>query len=416
MRDRQIFKTYVLQNGIRFFHYPADFPFAILHIILPFGHAHNTGDILPGTAHFLEHMAASHSRLYPRRHAFTEWVGLQGGYANAQTGNFNTIYLTEIPLASAETAWAGLCSQVFEPLFRPEDIAVQRTIVASERRRKERWFPGSNELTHYLKTAWERDLITDLRQIFGTNADLEKMDPENLSRFQAYYLDSRVAVLTAGNLNMQKFSERLMNLPVKTHEPPARYETPHWVKKEYHEREFNDVSQPILYIGALFPELPDYSTKVAMEFIGDYLTNSDHGPLYHWLRTEKGWIYGMSFKTYFERDAHWHMTIPLHEKEQVGVVQEEIFERMLAAVRDKHLVGLEVGRKLGAQTFHFQTLESIVAGAEYDLELYGKIMSETEYRSYLETCRDTDYLRKIFERYFARELWGEFCALPKPGT
>lgn len=413
MRDRQVFETYILPNGLKFFHYPADFPFAIMHIILPFGHAHNTGDILPGTAHFIEHMAASHSKLYPRRHEFTEWVGLQGGYSNAQTGNFDTIYLAEVPLAAAEKTWEGLCDQVFRPLFREEDVALQCPIIAAERKRKERWFPGTNELTHYLKTEWEYDIVTDLRQIFGADEDLQKMSPEMLARFHEYYFDPRLTVLTGGNLDIQKLSRELMAIDTRAQEAPAYAETPHWIKKEYHELAFNDVSQPILYIGAVFPELPDYPTKVAIEFIGDFLTNSDHGPLYHWLRTEKGWIYGLSFRAYFEKYARWNITVPLHETEQVGVVRREFWERMQKALSDKELVGREVGRKLGAQTFHFQTLESIVSGAEYDLELYGEIKSEAEYRSYLEQCRDTDYLLKICERYFSPALWGEFCALPK---
>ncbi len=413
MRDRQVFETYILPNGIKFLHYPADFPFAIMHIILPFGHAQNTGDVLPGTAHFLEHMGASHSALYPRTHEFTEWLGVQGGYMNAQTGSFTTIYLAETPADAIEKTWDGLCAQVFEPLFQGEDIARQRTIIAAERKRKERWFPGSSELGHYLKTQWQSDLVTDLRQIFGWNEDLAAMDAAMLSKFHSYYSDPRTVILTAGPLDIQKMSGRLMELETRPHEAPAHYETPFWVHKDYHEKAFNDVSQPILYVGALFPALPDYGTKVAIEFIGDFLTNSDHGPLYHWLRTEKGWVYGMSFKTVFERYSSWTMSFPLHELDQVQSVRQELWERMEQALSSEALVGREVGRKLGAQTFYFQTLESIIDGAEYDLELYGEIRSEAEYRTHLERCRDTSYLRDVAERFFAPDLWGEFCALPQ---
>ncbi len=413
MRDRQVFDTHILPNGIRFFHYPADYPFAIMHIILPFGHAHNTGTILPGSAHFLEHMGASHSALYPQRHRFAEWLGLQGGYSNAQTGSFETTYLAEAPLAAAENTWEGLCAQVFNPLFKEEDIAMQRTIIAAERKRKERWFPGSSELGHYLKTDWQQDIVTDLRQIFGLNEDLSAINADNLRRFHSYYYDPRIIVLTGGPLDIQKLSERLLAVELSPQDAPLSYETPHWIQKDYHERAFNDVSQPTLYIGALFAELPDYATKVAIEFIGEFLTNSDHGPLYHWLRTDKGWVYSMSFHVVFEKYARWTMSFPLHELEQVKIVREELWHRIEKALSDEHLANLEVDRKLGMQTFHFQTLDSVIAGAEYDLELYGEIKSEAEYRIYLEKCRDTQYLKRIADQYFAPDLWGEFCALPK---
>jgi hypothetical protein len=107
------------------------------------------------------------------------------------------------------------------------------------------------------------------------------------------------------------------------------------------------------------------------------------------------------------------MSFPLHETWQVEVVRQELWGRILRAIGDEELVAREVGRKLGAEAFHFQTLESIIAGAEYDFELYGEIKSESHYREYLALCQDTAYLKNICERFFAPSLWGEFCALPK---
>jgi predicted Zn-dependent peptidase len=57
MKDRLIFKTAKLKNGIRIFAKSMDVPFAYVWLYVPVGHIHNTGSVLPGTAHLLEHIA-----------------------------------------------------------------------------------------------------------------------------------------------------------------------------------------------------------------------------------------------------------------------------------------------------------------------------------------------------------------------
>lgn len=402
----------LLSNGVRWYHYPAEADFAIMHIMLPVGHVHNTGETPYGTAHFMEHMGANHSKRYPLHSSFGEWVGLQGGYNNAYTDNFNTVYIAEIPVAQADEAWEGLVSQVFEPLFLEEYMALQRTIIISERKRRERWFPGYDELGHYVRSEWQHVVPVSLKEMYGSNADLGNAGPEDLARFHSFYFDSRAAVLTAGPLDIPRFSEKISSLPVDLRYPPENYEMPYWRRKEYHEVEFRDVNQPTLYIGGLFPGLPELETKVAVEFIGQFLTNSDHGPLYKWLRHEKGWVYGLSFKTEVEKYLRWRIKVPLQDLEQVDIVRKELWNRIGSALEDAALISREVDRRLGAQTFHFQTLESVISGAEQDLELYGSIVSETEYRALLEKCRDAEYLGRIAREYFSPAVWGEFCALP----
>ena len=56
MRDRQVFEIHQLANGMSVYHYPSDQPYVVIRLRIPFGSAHNTGEILPGTAHFFEHM------------------------------------------------------------------------------------------------------------------------------------------------------------------------------------------------------------------------------------------------------------------------------------------------------------------------------------------------------------------------
>ncbi len=383
-----------------------------MHIMLPVGHAHNTGGTLPGMAHFLEHMAANHSARYPGHGDFSEWIGLQGGYNNAYTDTFHTVYIAEISTAGIREAWEGLVAQTFQPLFREENISLQRTIVASERKRRERWYPGHDELGQYARCSWQKCSPNDLFQMYGSDSDLARVRPENLQDFHAHYFDTRNVVLTAGRIDVNAISAPLAQLELTRREIPEKYSMPEWHNKEYHEMGFRDVTQPILYVGGLFPFTPDQQTKAAIEFIGNLLTNSDHGPLYKWLRLEKGWVYGLSFKSEAERYLRWRMKFPVHELSQVGTIRAELWERIERAVNNEALLEREVGRRIGAQAFHFQTLESVISGAEYDLQLYGTITSEAVYRSLIERCRDTRYLQDIAEKYMSPDVWGEFCALP----
>jgi len=94
-RDRLVFETIKLSNGMTVHYYPEDIPLARMSIMIPFGHAHNCGSIVPGTAHFLEHIVFGRSKQFPRKGEYEEVSSLEGATTNAVTRTFNTSFYFE---------------------------------------------------------------------------------------------------------------------------------------------------------------------------------------------------------------------------------------------------------------------------------------------------------------------------------
>ncbi|MEX0917429.1 MAG: insulinase family protein [Candidatus Paceibacterota bacterium] len=412
MRDRQIFETIRLKNGITVHHYPTDQPFAFFNVKIPIGNVHNTGDILPGTAHFFEHLALLRSEQYPERSAFPRWVGLHGGTFNAATNIFDTDYTMAIPAERTTEAWNGFYSHIFEPVILQEDLERERAIVSNERKQR-RWYPGMTELSHYLWALWIHAEGVSKRQLFGDDEDLAKLSTEALLDFHGHYFTPDIHVLVGGTLQVEQIISSLSVLNLATHKHAETYTPFNWERKEYHECTFSDIDMPIYFTGAYYA-LPPYAERVALRFLLEFLTNIHHGPLYQWLRDEKGWAYSVSYDAITSgKDEALMLEIPLHDISQVTAVRKEIDERIQGAISNESLLAAEVKRQLGAEVFDFQTLENLVEEAGYDISYYGRVVSETEYREYKKRCANASYLHLIYEKYLSPSLRGEFCALPQ---
>jgi predicted Zn-dependent peptidase len=146
MKDRLIFESTQLDNGITVLAKPMDVPFAIAWLYIPVGHVHNTGSVLPGTAHFLEHIAYNRSRLYHKPNQFQKMVELKGGDFDASTGFLTTEYDLSARSDMFGEAFKGLMSHVFEPIITQEDITLEASIISSERKMSSKWYPGDDDL------------------------------------------------------------------------------------------------------------------------------------------------------------------------------------------------------------------------------------------------------------------------------
>ncbi len=413
MRDRQIFETFKLANGITSYYYPANTPFSQFRIIVPVGHTHNVPPYLPGTAHALEHLIIKRSKKYPKIDQFEQLIELRGGAIHASTGFDYSEYGVDVPANLSVEAWHGLLSHVFEPRLRGKDLSIERGAIASERESKKHWFPSSNEMGQYLYTKWMFDIPFSLRQRLGTDEDLALMTPQNLEEFHKNYLTKNVRILVGGNVDIQDINTAASVFQLSLPAPPQMYEPRAWKEREYHEKAF-DTNEWTLLAGNFKNETPDYKTCAAIYFIGRFLVNSTQGILYRWLRKEKGWVYGVHFNFSADvRGVSWIIDLSFKHPRHLTTVRRELWPRMEAGIRDKALVEKEIERRLGLEVFDYQTVESILAGAAVDLTTFGKIYSEQEYREFLNSFRDIDYLDRIFLEYFNPETSGQFCARPK---
>jgi predicted Zn-dependent peptidase len=410
MRDRQTFLAHQLKNGIRVYHYPSDEPYAVLRLRIPFGSAHDTGEVLPGSAHFFEHMVMQRSLVRPERGDLVRLIGDDAGDVNAFTGVSDTIFVLE---AEAGSPWfASLAHHVFSPLFVEEDISLERRAVVNERQQAV-WHPCDDELNQYLFTQWMTGTLS-LRQAFGDDEDLEAFTPEYLYRVHECYMDPEVVAVVAGGHSVRDVCEVLEGIPTKKrHERVGA--VLRWARPEYHEHQFANLGAYELFLGGLLPSETPIEDQVAVAVLLDYFTASYVGLLYAWLREETGWAC-------FTADAAmggpmdnilWRLHIPLNEKRCVSAVRSELWDRVQRALSDEAAVGREVRRQILSNCVSEHTLSDIADHAIRSLSRSGRIITETERGTHMDRCRDTRYLLGIFDRYFLSAQVGEVCAMPE---
>ncbi len=414
MKDRLKFETTVLDNGITVHAKPADVPFAYVRLYLPVGHVHNTGDILPGTAHFLEHMQCKRSALYPDCDSYDTFVALEGGQFNASTHPAWTEYRLKIPTTVFVPAFQGLISHVLEPIFDERDLEREIGIISSERRRRSRWYPGSDELEHHCLTKWKYDHPLTLRQIFGEDPDLKQMSVERLRRMHQAYLDPRAYMLVGGNFDRSLVFQELSRFPTAEHNLSVQIETLRWEHRQYHEEKFPSINRFIYHLGGIVPER-DLQILQGNNFLGRLLVNTVHGTLYNWLRRELGWSYNLGFELdggHPHKQADWELYLPVNSYEQAQQVRKEVHDRIRKAIHDQDLLATELRRRISGQVFWYQTIGQVIDEAHSSLIGDKKLTSELELTNLLKQCQNPSFLENIYERYWSPEVSGEFLAIP----
>jgi len=85
-----------------------------------------------GLAHFLEHMFFKGSAKRPRALDITTAIDSVGGVLQAGTLSEMTYFYTIVPQSSWEKGWDVLSDMLLNPLFREEDIAQEKGVIAEE--------------------------------------------------------------------------------------------------------------------------------------------------------------------------------------------------------------------------------------------------------------------------------------------
>jgi predicted Zn-dependent peptidase len=413
MRDRQKFDTVKLSNGIEVLMYPEDVGFADLRIVLPVGHVHNCGNILPGTAHFLEHIVCERSNKNPIRNQFIKNLMLKGGDFDACTSRTITTYEIVAIESDMHDISHGLFDLVFDPLFNPDDIASHRGIISSERSRR-RWYPGVSEGSQYVNTEWFYNVQTTLRQNLGDDEDLAQMNSQNLRLFHGQgYFDPRIKVFVAGSFDADDICKLFSQLKTKPHSFGMLINPVYWKKREFHTRGFQDANRFLYLVAGFCNQNMSIADRYGLHFLLTYLCNITHGPLFEWLRQEKGWVY--EIKRYFDESVFngvWKLELPMQSMDQVEVVRKELHEKITVALNDIDRIVLETQRRINLQQLSFKTIHSVLNSAIEEFEVAGVQTTQEEARNYHVRCREKGYLLDIYERYFASRHLGEFCGTP----
>ncbi|MFA5933701.1 MAG: insulinase family protein [Candidatus Paceibacterota bacterium] len=417
VKDRLVFETTKLSNGITVHTKKTDDPFVMIRIMIPVGSAHNTGGILPGSFHFLEHLVCCRSEMHPQYKAFQKELALHGGGFNAQTWMLNTTYIVDIPSSFFHEALTGLISMVFNPRFNEDDVARERTVIINERKMREPYFPGENELEEYKGNKWMRKHSLDLQTIFGSDQDLESMTLSMMDYLHMNnYRDSGINVIIAGGIKEEDIAKILPQFELITtyvRNNLVHYNPSQWVHQDYHEKISKDTNRFQYCLGLVLPRL-SIEEFCMLAFMGKFLTNHVQGPLYKWLREENGWVYGLP--TDMKRsmwDTNFELRIPLSKREHVDTVRSELSERVVNAFRDQDLIQREFSRQVANSVFDFQTLQSVVSMAHSHLMHVGRVITESSIDESMKQVCETGYLSSLFEKYVTPETLGTILVVPE---
>jgi predicted Zn-dependent peptidase len=415
-KDRLEFETTVLDNGITIYsRREENVPFVYVWFYVPVGHAHNTGNILLGSAHFLEHICCNSSLMFRERNSYNKFVGLNGGDFNAATYPMITGFDLTIPSNKFIYAFEGLVSHLFFPLINLDGIKNEAQIISSEREKENKWWPGKGQLEHYCMTNWKYDRLFSMRQIYGEDRDLTEMSIENLERLHTTYLDPRAYIIVGGNFDMEAMCKILSRFETKRHKLPVKFDPIRWEQRDYHEKSFSELNRFIYHLGGIMNESSP-QLLIAVNFIGKLLVNTVNGVLFDWLRNDLGWSYNMGFtmrRGHLLCQPDWELWIPLRSNDQVEHVRNEVHNRIIKAISNSKLLAAEVKRILSSMLFWYQTMGDVMSEAHNMLIASQRIINESEVNEYLNRCLDINFLREIYEKFMSPSVTGEFLAFPK---
>jgi predicted Zn-dependent peptidase len=418
--DPLVFDQRTLPNGVQLFHREHPVDFTHISVRFPIGSGHNVTPILPGSFHFLEHALFLGSKLHPRPQQYQQLVEQAGGSLDGSIGPDETEYSLSLPTVALPGLLPGFFSMLFEPVFVDSELARERTVVATERKRAERWFPGSNEVGHHMETKRLRTSQLELRTRLGFDEDLEQMDVAYLAQLHAHYLVPGIQVVSVGGMQPQQLWDALEGLVLNRELPPKELITPHWIDRSFQELAFRDVSRPAYLLEGLSPVTLDLIQLRAFNTALSYLFSNGTGAIYKWLRDELGRVYELNHgSSYIDHThLHWYVRVPMSEVEHLHQLRAELPGKIAEALADEAAIAAQLERQLNSMPYWYQTAGSIAGEAVGRLEFWGKLFPLQQTVDAMLQVSQPGYLAATW-KYLVLERpdeLGDVIILPKPDS
>ncbi|MBQ9024423.1 MAG: insulinase family protein [Bacilli bacterium] len=222
--------------------------------------------VLPGCAHFLEHMLGEHSKYGD----FYKYMASKKYYKNGGTSDIMTHYFfrgTEDILESIEK----IINVIDDPVFTKEDVEETKYAIAEETKRTR------NNKFSLLSCLLQRNLFKDLNlydetiSLIGNEETTYKIDYDMLKAcYDAFYYDENKTLLIAGNFDEKEITNYVENIysklkPHKKRVKEYKYDNLDKVKKEYDNYNFSTNDDEV---GIIFKE---YNKKYSKKEVYYYL-------------------------------------------------------------------------------------------------------------------------------------------------
>jgi predicted Zn-dependent peptidase len=211
-----MYKKSIFKNGIRVVsHNMPDRQSAALGIWLDVGSRYETKKI-SGIAHFLEHLIFKGSRKYSCRQIKESIEGI-GGALNGFTSEEFTAYIAKFPANFFDKVLDVLSDMVLNPLFPPEEIEKERTVIIEEIKMYKD-LPQSYVSQLLDELLWPKHPLGE--NIAGTIESVKALSRKDLCAFkEKHYSAPHILIAACGRLDQDeilgKIEKRFANTAVK---------------------------------------------------------------------------------------------------------------------------------------------------------------------------------------------------------
>ncbi|OGF62153.1 hypothetical protein A2926_02045 [Candidatus Giovannonibacteria bacterium RIFCSPLOWO2_01_FULL_44_40] len=155
-----------------------------------------------GLAHFLEHVFFKGTEKYPTHEALDDLIEADGGRWNAATSHERILCFTSVFCESLEKAFDAISQMAFCPLFRQEDIDVERGPVIEEINQK---LDAPDECADelYQKIAWGGHPLS--RSILGLKESIGTITRGDFLEYHKnYFYPGNMVLSIAGGISAEK--------------------------------------------------------------------------------------------------------------------------------------------------------------------------------------------------------------------
>tara|TARA_B110000908_G_scaffold168608_1_gene223867 strand:+ start:814 stop:3402 length:2589 start_codon:yes stop_codon:yes gene_type:complete len=168
-----------------------------------------------GLAHFLEHMLFMGNKKYPKEDFFDSHLKKYGGYSNAYTDTFATVYFFQCNNQGINIA-ADCFSEFFKtPLFSKSSVNREINAINSEHSKnlkQDMW-----RLIHFIRMNSKKDSI--LNKFYTGNLDSFDNNVRNdmINFYKKYYVSENITLTVQSNLSIEKIEKLLepfRNIPL----------------------------------------------------------------------------------------------------------------------------------------------------------------------------------------------------------
>lgn len=339
---------------------------------------------LEGITHLIEHLLLRRTA-HRSPESVSELIDSLGGAVDAFTTRESCAITAHVPAERRDEALDLMIESIFEPLFLPSDLEVERGVIAAEFEMVQD-SPAEVAAESALMACWDGHRMA--RPVLGRREVVRRLKTRDLERFHAQRFTADGLVLVAvGPVEQRDLERRLETLPAGAWQPRP-LAVPAW-RPGLLVEEREGLEQ--LYVNLVLPALPaDHPEIITLGVLHQLLGEGNSSRLFRDLRDRLGLVYDIGTSAYCtslagvlevtfscpvrQAGACWEAVLRVLRDVGTGVITEH----EVALAKDALLAGVVLGSEGTDARMDAHAGEFLARGRRFDAkQLRGEIEAVT---------------------------------------